>query len=339
MKYKLLGNSGLKVSELCLGTMTFGKDWGWGATKQESKAMFDAFIERGGNFIDTANRYTDGTSEKFTGEFISDIREKVVVATKYTLSMDPSNVNAGGNNRKTMIQSVEASLKRLDTDYIDLYWVHAWDFLTPEEEVMRALDDLIRAGKVLYIGISDTPAWTVAKANTLAELKGWTQFVGLQIEYNLAERTVERELMPMAGAYNMSVLAWSPLSRGLLSGKYNSADFKFEESRLKEGSSHLNKRNLKIADTVIKIASDMGRGASEVALRWLLQKNNSVIPIIGTRKSSQLKENFGCLDFELSKRQMEKLDKVSEVDLGFPHEFLKTDNVRNLIHGEHEVTK
>jgi aryl-alcohol dehydrogenase-like predicted oxidoreductase len=200
MRYKLLGKSGLRVSELALGTMTFGEEWGWGASKEESRHIFEAYVAAGGNFIDTANRYTEGTSEKFVGEFVAPERDKFVVATKYTLFMRRNDPNAAGNQRKNMVQSLEASLKRLGTDYVDLYWVHAWDFMTPVEEVLRALDDMVRAGKILYVGISDTPAWVVSQANMLAELRGWTRFVGLQLPYSLIERTPERELLPMACA-------------------------------------------------------------------------------------------------------------------------------------------
>jgi aryl-alcohol dehydrogenase-like predicted oxidoreductase len=220
MRYKLLGKSGLRVSELCLGTMTFGEVWGWGASQSESHKIFDGFVEAGGNFLDTANNYTDGTSERYVGECIASDREHFVVATKYTLSMRKDDPNASGNQRKNMVQALEASLKRLNTNYIDLYWVHAWDFLTPVEEVMRGLDDLVRAGKVLYVGISDTPAWVVAQANTLAVWRGWTPFVGVQIEYSLLQREPERDLLPMAQAFDLAVLAWSPLAGGLLSGKY-----------------------------------------------------------------------------------------------------------------------
>src|ERR1700726_5340961 len=221
MKYRLLGNSGLRVSEAALGTMTFGDDWGWGAAKDEARKVCDAFREAGGNFIDTANIYTNGTSETFLGEFLQGHRQSMVLATKYTNSFPGTDPNAAGNHRKNMMQAVEASLKRLRTGYIDLYWVHIWDGITPVEEVMRGLDDLVRQGKVLYLGISDAPAWWIAQANTLADLRGWTQFIGLQIEYNLVEHTVERELIPMAKALNLGVLAWSPLAKGVLSGKYH----------------------------------------------------------------------------------------------------------------------
>ena len=233
MRYKLLGKSGLKVSELCLGAMTFGDDWGWGSSKDESRKIYDAFVAAGGNFIDTADLYTNGTSEKFLGEFMTSDRERIVLATKYTNSAPGTDPNAAGNQRKNMMQSVEASLKRLNTDYIDLYWLHVWDFLTPVEEVMRAFDDLIRQGKVLYIGISDAPAWVVSRANTLAELRGWSQFVGLQVEYSLIERTCDRELLPMAREMDLAVTVWSPLAGGLLTGKYaEGGDAVKEEKRL-----------------------------------------------------------------------------------------------------------
>src|SRR4030081_1426460 len=221
MRYRLLGNSGLRVSEAALGTMTFGDDWGWGAAKDEARKVYDAFREAGGNFIDTANLYTNGTSESFLGEFMEGHRQSVVLATKYSNAFPGTDPNVAGNQRKNMMQSVEASLKRLRTDYIDLYWVHIWDRMTPVEEVMRGLDDLVRAGKVLYTGISDAPAWWIAQASTLAHLRGWSPFVGLQIEYSLIERTVERELIPVAKALNIGVTAWSPLANGVLTGKYH----------------------------------------------------------------------------------------------------------------------
>src|ERR1700719_3694733 len=219
MKYRLLGNSGLRVSEAALGTMTFGDEWGLGSPKDEARKVYETYREAGGNFIDTANFYTNGTSESFLGEFIKDHRQTVVLATKYSNAAPGTDPNAAGNQRKNMMQAAEASLKRLHTDYIDLYWVHIWDQITPVEEVMRGLDDLVRAGKVLYVGISDAPASWIAQANTLAHLRGWSPFIGLQIEYSLIERTVERELVPMAKALNLGLTAWSPLARGLLTGK------------------------------------------------------------------------------------------------------------------------
>src|SRR5260370_2831797 len=223
VKYRLLGESGLRVSEAAVGTMTVGDEWGWGSQEAEGRKVYETSREAGGNFLDTANFYTSGTSEKFVGEFIKGHRESVVLATKYSNAAPGNDPNAAGNHRKSMMQALEASLKRLQTDYIDLYWVHIWDGITPVEEVMRGLDDIVRQGKVLYVGISDAPAWWIAQANTLADLRGWTQFIGLQIEYSLVERTVERELIPMSKALNLGGLAWSPLAKGVLSGKYHGA--------------------------------------------------------------------------------------------------------------------
>jgi len=335
MRYKLLGKSGLRVSELCLGTMTFGEEWGWGADKKESHKMFDAFLEAGGNFIDTANRYTEGTSEKFLGEFIKNEREKIVLATKYTLYMKDGDPNSAGNHRKNMVQALDNSLKRLQTDYIDLYWVHAWDFMTPAEEVMRALDDMVRAGKVLYIGISDTPAWIVSHANTIAEWRGWTPFVGLQIEYSLIERTVERELIPMAKSFDMAVTAWGAIGGGILTGKYSKSG-KQESStrRYEEGSdvARLTDQNLTIADEVVKIAGEIGCRPAQVAINWTRQQPGLIIPIIGVRTEAQLKENLACLEHPLSEEHLKRLDEISKIEPGFPHDFISRDYIRNLIY-------
>src|SRR5919107_5361143 len=301
MKYQLLGKSGLRVSEICLGAMTFGEEWGWGSSKEESHKIFNAYVDSGGNFIDTANKYTEGTSEKYIGEFIAGDRDRFVLATKYTSNTRRGDPNAGGNQRKNLKQSLEASLKRLNTDYIDLYWVHAWDPLTPIEETLRALDDMVRAGNILYIGISDTPAWIVSQANTIANLRGWTEFAGIQIEYSMIERTSERELLPMANALNVGVTAWSPLGGGVLTGKYNKSNNEQQQQQqkqqntslsspsntpvTKEGNSRrlesqnelanrfLNDRNLLIAQEVSNIAKGIGRSASQVALNWIRQRN------------------------------------------------------------------
>lgn len=333
MRYNLLGKSGLRVSELCLGTMTFGEELGWGASEEESRKIYDSFMEAGGNFIDTANFYTGGTSEKFVGEFIRSDRERVVLATKYTDSAPTNNVNAAGNQRKNMVQSLEASLKRLGTDYIDVYWLHAWDFMTPVEEVMRAFDDMVRAGKVLYIGVSDTPAWIVSQANAIASLRGWTQFIGLQVEYSLIERTPERDLLPMAHALDIGVTGWSPLASGILTGKYsknnrNSSGNGAEESKRLEKVqfTELSERNLAIADEVQKVAQELGRTPSQVANNWVRRKG--VIPIIGATKVSQVKDNLACLDFELTEDHLQTLDDASKIELGFPYDFLaKTKEV------------
>ena len=333
MRYKLLGNSGLRVSELCLGTMTFGEDWGWGADKEESRAVFQAFAEAGGNFLDTANIYTNGTSETLVGEFVKGDREKWVIATKYSLNTRPGDVNACGNHRKNLFQAVEASLKRLGTDYIDLLWLHIWDSLTPMEEVMRAFDDLVRMGKVLYIGISDSPAWIVSQANTLATLRGWTPFIGLQIEYSLKERTPERELLPMAKALNIGVTAWSPLGGGVLTGKYNQPNPVDGRLSMTDQPFQILDRDLKIAETVLEIAREIGKSPAQVALNWLRNRPNSVIPIIGARRLSQLQDNLACVDFNLTGEQLQRLDNISAISLGFPQELLASQFVRDILLG------
>ncbi|TAL37743.1 MAG: aldo/keto reductase [Spirochaetes bacterium] len=340
MKYELLGNSGLRVSELCLGTMTFGSDWGWGAAREECKKMFDAFVKENGNFIDTANHYTNGTSEKLVGEFIAGERAHFVIGTKYTLNGSPADPNGGGNHRKSMVQSLDASLKRLNTDYIDIYWVHAYDGLTPVEEVMRALDDQVRAGKILYAGISDAPAWLIAQANTIASLRGWSPFIAIQVQYNLVERTPERDLLPMARALGIGITSWSPLAMGVLTGKYNRNDGaprRFSKSDAM-AAVYVNERNLAIAKGVADIASEAGRTPSHVAINWIRQKNayGVPLPIIAGRTEAQLKDNMACLDFTLTPAQMDRLDALSAITLGFPHDFLGSPGVRELIHGKTE---
>jgi len=337
MRYHLFGRTGLRVSELCLGTMTFGPEWGWGADLPESRRIFDAFLAAGGNFIDTANHYTAGTSERYLGEFIRSERHRHVLATKYTLSPRPEDPNAGGNHRKSMVQAVEGSLKRLGTDYIDVYWVHAWDFVTPVDEIMRALDDLVRAGKVLYVGVSDAPAWAVARANTLAELKGWTAFAGLQIQYSLVERTPERDLLPMAAALDLAVTAWSPLGGGVLAGKYRPGRERPKDTRFSEGGwgdRFLTERNLAIAEAVAGVAGESGATPAQVALAWLLQREGRpVIPILGARSLAQVKDNLGSLELRLDAGQWARLEAVSAVSLGFPHDFLALPMIRQMIHG------
>src|SRR6201996_3913185 len=289
MNYKLLGRSGLKVSELCLGTMGFGTESGWGADKQTSFEIMDAFAKAGGNFLDTANIYKLGTSEKIIGEYISNHdRDYFVLATKYTLKDNATNPNASGNNRKNMMRSVEESLKRLKTDFIDILYLHIWDDITPIDEVLRGLDDLIRQGKVNYAAISDTPAWVVAKGNTLAELMGWSQFVALQVEYSLIQRTPERELIPMAKHFGMTVTPWAPLGGGVLSGKY----LRGEQGRIKPESNRRNERNENITKAVVAIADELGVSPSHVALQWTMSQDFSSIPIVGATKVSQLEENI-----------------------------------------------
>lgn len=318
MKYRLMGNSGLRVSELALGAMTFGTQ-GWGADKEESRRVYDGFREAGGNFIDTANIYSGGTSETFLGEFLGGDRDRIVLATKYTGATRARDVNAAGNSRKNLMDSLHASLKRLRTDYIDLYWVHARDFLTPIEEVMRALDDVVRQGKVLYVGVSDTPAWEVSRANTLAELRGWSAFVGLQIRYSLLDRAVERELLPMAKALDLTVTPWDVLGSGILAGKYNANAAEAGRAKLR---GFVTERALGIAGEVIKVAQALGRTPAQVALSWVRAGQGVIVPLVGARTRAQLDDNLGCLEFELPAEAKARLDDVSKIELGFPHEFL-----------------
>ena len=328
MRYKLLGKSGLRVSELCLGTMTFGDDWGWGAAKEESRKMFDAFAEAGGNFIDTANNYTNGTSEKFVGEFTKADRDHFVIATKYTLNENATDPNFGGNHRKNMRRSVEGSLRRLDTDHIDLLWLHMWDGMTPVEEVMRALDDLVRAGRVLYTGISDTPAWVVSQANTLADLRGWTRFVAYQGLYSLASRAPERDILPMTQAMEMAYLPWGILEGGEITGKYNAP------SDEPKRSSDTSERIKTIAAVLLELADETAHTPSQIAINWVRQRPFPMIPILGARSAAQLRDNLGSLDFELTAEQIERLNAASPIDLGFPHSFLSSTHVRGLIFGK-----
>ena len=339
MKYRLLGKSGLRVSELCLGTMTFGEDWGSGANQEVSKQMFDLFLREGGNFLDTANMYTGGTSENFLGELIQSERDNLVIATKYSLSMDKSKANLSGNHRKNLVQSVEKSLKRLKTPYLDLLWVHAWDFTTSPETCMRALDDLVRQGKVLHVGISDAPAWIVARANTTAELRGWSPFIGIQVEYSLIERTVERELIPMAAELGLAVLAWSPLGAGTLTGKYLSKndDGRFRDETRTDyfASKARSDRSLTIARVVVDIAEEIGVTPSQVALAWLRQHSKNVIPIIGARKVEQLQDNLACLNLQLNESYLAKLNQVSAIELGFPYQFLEQEPIQQNVYGNY----
>jgi aryl-alcohol dehydrogenase-like predicted oxidoreductase len=331
MKYKLLGRSGLRVSELALGTMTFGEDWGWGASKDESQRIFDAFRDAGGNFIDTACNYTEGTSEKYVGEFVSNDRDYFVIATKFSLrarrenQMDP---NAGGNSRKNMIRSVESSLKRLNTDYIDLLYLHMWDYTTSVGEVMRALDDLVRDGKVHYIGFSDTPAYINSKANMLADLQSLSPVVAIQVPYNLMRRDPERELIPMAREEDISVTAWGLLGGGVLTGKYRAEDV---EKRYENAS----EKGMEIGDKIVKISAQLGRSPSQVAINWVRQQDRAqIIPILGVRTLEQLKDNLEVLDFELSEDQMQEITEFSDFKVGFPRSFLHDDYVLELIHGK-----
>lgn len=325
MKYKLLGRSGLKVSELCLGTMGFGTENAWGADKDTSFEIMDAYANAGGNFLDTANLYKNGTSEKIIGEYLSNQdRDYFVVATKYSLKDNLTNPNASGNNRKNMMRSVEESLKRLKTDFIDLFYLHIWDDITPIDEVLRGMDDLVRQGKVNYVAISDTPAWVIAKGNTLAELMGWSQMVALQIEYSLIARTPERELIPMAKHFGMTVTPWAPLGGGALTGKY----LRGEQGRVKPDSKRRNDKAVEITKVVMSIAEELGVSPGNVGLKWTMQQGFHCIPIVGATKLSQLEDNLKTVDVTLTADHLKRLDEVSAIDLGFPGEFFREDAVK-----------
>jgi aryl-alcohol dehydrogenase-like predicted oxidoreductase len=329
MRYRLFGRSGLRVSELCLGTMTFGEDWGWGASREESRRMFDAFAEAGGNFVDTANNYTNGTAERFVGEFVASDRDHFVVATKYTLSERPEDPNFGGNHRKNLMRSLEGSLRRLATDHVDVLWLHMWDGTTPVEEVLRAMDDVVRAGKVLYVGLSDTPAWVVSRAVATAELRGWTAPVAVQVPYSIADRAVEREELPMARALGLAVAPWGMLEGGVLTGKYLT-----ESGELRRYGDHQpSEAETAAAQAVRTVAGETGATASQVAMAWVRRQPGTIIPILGARTEVQLKDNLGVLELTLSDEQAQKLNDATGFSLGFPRGMLESDMVRGLIFG------
>ncbi len=336
MRYKLLGRSGLRVSALALGTMTFGEDWGWGASPEECRRMYDAYRDAGGNFIDTADIYTNGSSERIVGDLVAAGRERIVVATKYTMSTDRADPNGGGNHRKHLVQALDASLRRLRLEYVDLLWVHAWDFLTPVDEVMRALDDQVRAGKVLYVGASDTPAWIVAQANTLADARGWSPFVALQVDYSLVQRTPELELLPMARALDLAVAPWGPLGSGVLSGKYDlSGAATGGDSARRPGAHRLTDRTLRIAAQLKEIAAELHEPPATVAIAWLLARGPApIIPILGARNTDQLRQDLRAAEVHLPDEAVKRLDEVSAIELTFPQRFLQADDMRRSVHGD-----
>jgi aryl-alcohol dehydrogenase-like predicted oxidoreductase len=311
--------------------MTFGEDWGWGADKATSHRIFGRFADAGGNFVDTSNNYTNGTSEQIVGECIQAERDRFVVATKYTLRLTTGNANdanLGGNSRKSMHRSVENSLQRLKTDYIDLLYLHMWDYFTPVEEVLRGVDDLIRAGKVLYFAFSDTPAWVISYAIAKAEDFGWSRPLGIQIPYSLVDRDVERDLLPMAREHDLAILPWGMLESGTLTGKYST---KSDEPRRESGVSE---RVLAAGESVVKLAQEIGRTPAQVAINWVRQQPGNVIPILGCRSEKQIEDNLGCLDFRLTDEQMAELSKIADFKVGFPASFLHSTHVRGLIFGE-----
>lgn len=322
-----MGRSGLRVSPLCLGTMTFGPDWGWGSSVEESFAVLERYREFGGNFIDTANIYTKGHSEKILGDWFQahpGVRDRMVLATKFVATLYPSDPNAGGAGRKAIVAALEQSLRRLRSDYIDLYWMHAWDRYTPIEETMQTLDDLVRAGKLRYIGFSDTPAWKVSQAQTMAQLRGWTPLVALQIEYSLLQRTVEGALMPMAAEMGLGVTPWGPLASGALSGKFTRANHgKQQAGRGDWTLNRLNDRAYDIIEALACIAAAHSSTSARVALAWLRVQSGVTSTILGARTIAQLDDNIGSLSLTLTSEQLAALAKLTQPAFEFPYDFVQ----------------
>jgi aryl-alcohol dehydrogenase-like predicted oxidoreductase len=326
LRYRLLGPSGLRVSEICLGTMTFGTDWGWGADEEECARILATYRDAGGNFVDTASNYTNGSSERILGRLTASDRDRWVIATKYTLTLEPTDPNAGGNHRKSLVRALERSLRSLQTDYVDLLWLHMRDATTPIEEVVRALDDQVRLGKVLYVGISDSPAWVAARANAIAELRGWSPFVAVQLPYSLAARDPERELFPMAAELGLTVAAWGVLEHGVLAGRA-------PETLRWPGET--SERGRLAAAAVEEVADELATTPSRVAIAWILSRRRpDVIPIVGVRRADQLVENLAAANLDLSPGHLARLDEAAAPALGFPRSFLESDGVRELIYGE-----
>ncbi|MEE2030692.1 aldo/keto reductase [Rhodococcus chondri] len=309
MPMRVLGRSGIRVSDLCLGTMTFGTEWGFGTDESTSRKIYETYREAGGNYVDTANNYTDGASEEILGRVVASERDSVVLSTKYTFPTVKDDPNTGGNHRKSLRRSVETSLRRLGTDYIDVLWVHAWDQCTPVDETLRALDDMVRSGKVLAIGVSNTPAWVVSRSVAIAELRGWSSYCTMQVEYSLAARTPERELLPMADASGLAVTAWSPLGRGILARTPST-----------DGFTKLSAPVQRILRTTREVGDELGVSSARVALAWVLRQG--LMLSIGARTLDQINDNLGALDVELDESQLSRLDEASNIRLGYPHEFL-----------------
>lgn len=329
LSYRPLGASGVRVAQIFLGAMTFGEQGGVGAPLEECRRIVDAYAEVGGNAIDTAINYRDGASEEIVGALLEGRRERFVISTKFGVSRDANDPNAAGAHRKNLRGSLETSLRRLRTDYIDLYWVHMHDRHTPIDETLRALDDAVSAGKVLAIGISDTPAWIVSRAQTLAELRGWESFVGLQVPYSLLQRDIERELLPLAQGYGMSVAAWSPLGGGVLTGKYSSSsssapggsDDVMVPRRLSADS--LSERDHRVAAAVVEVAGEVGVSPSAVAIAWVMQRSPLIHPILGARSSTQLIDNLAAAEVALTEEQLVRVEEFTANELGFPHDFIR----------------
>ncbi|MBB3424761.1 aryl-alcohol dehydrogenase-like predicted oxidoreductase [Rhizobium sp. BK312] len=343
MEFYTLGNSGLKVTRLALGTMTFGTEWGWGADKEAARAIFNAYVDAGGNFFDTADAYTGGTSETWLGEFIAErgLRDDAVIATKFTMNLAAQTPNAAGNGRKNILRAVEGSLKRLNTDYIDLYLMHCWDRLTPPQEAMRTFDDLVRSGKVRHVGLSDVPAWYASRAQAIAEYRGYEPISALQLEYSLAERNIENEFVPFGTRYGAGIMAWSPLASGLLSGKYRPSSQGETAGRLETvrgttnpGFQKFNERNWAIVAELEKVAGELGRSMAQVAVNWAMTQPGIASIIVGATKLEQLKDNLGALEFTIPHELRRRLDDVSALPSTFPYSFFGPEIQGSLTGGQ-----
>lgn len=333
MRYRLLGSSGIRVSEMALGTMTFGTAWGWGADRDECARMLAAYVEAGGNFIDAAHNYTGGESESILGELLEGRREKFVLASKYTLTNDRSDLNAGGNHSKSLRRMLDESLRRLRTDYVDLLWVHMWDGLTSIEQVVRALDVEVRAGRVLQVGFSDAPSWVVSQADAIAERHGWARPVAVQAPYSVRSRDIERELLPMAAAHGMAALAWGVIDGGLLTGKYkagNAQPRRYGETTVSEATARL-------VEVIAEVAEQVGASPAQVCLAWVLSRRANgwnVIPLLGARSGAQLRENLSAVDIRLDEEALRRFDEAAAFRLGYPRSFLEDDEILELTFGD-----
>lgn len=340
--YYTLGRSGLRVSRLALGAMTFGTEWGWGADQETARQLFNTYIDAGGNFIDTADLYTNGTSESWIGKFVAErnLRDRVVITTKFSYNAEPGNPNAGGNGRKNILRAVEGSLQRLGTDYIDLYILHTWDQITPAEEVMRTLDDLVRSGKVRHVGLSDTPAWYAARAQTLAEWRGYEPLSTLQLEYSLLERNIEREFVTLGLELGMGIMVWSPLASGFLSGKYKPSEGAFAgEGRLETLKDSQNpafqkftEKNWRIVAELETAAKELGHSMAQIAVNWTANQPGVGSVIVGATKLAQLNDNLKALDFVIPQELSDRLESVSRPEAQFPYTFFDPE-IQGMIHG------
>jgi aryl-alcohol dehydrogenase-like predicted oxidoreductase len=328
--------------------MTFGIEWGWGTPEETARKLFDRFLDAGGNFFDTADGYTAGKSEELLGKFVRDakVRDKAVIATKFTFNGEAGNPNAGGNGRKNILRALEGSLRRLQTDYIDLYYLHAWDGVTPVEEVLDTLDTLVRSGKIRYFGLSNAPAWYVGRMVTLAQSQGKAAPIGLQMEYSLVERTIEREFVPAALELGLGILPWSPLSSGFLSGKYErTKDGGKGEGRLEKtkGSANPNfkrftPRNWRILEALLAVAKELGKSPAQVALNWITKRPGVTSTIIGATKLAQLEDNLSALEFEIPRKLWANLEKASKPRAEYPYVFYD-EFIRAGINGQVPVRK